>query len=189
MIKTAALVIWLQKNANSAITGSMEIIANRVVLRKEMVTTMIIVVSQQIHQLKHQQKPQVLSYPTSQVQPTHQCQAKFQHRNQVKCQAKNIHSLQVVFQQNVVLAAIDKHLLCLEMVSTVRTHLNFNQSVTKIHGGVITSFVIGVASVLEMDMRIITVASHPKTQARLPVAHPQAYHHSNHRWSNPKNQP
>ena len=177
MIKTAALVIWLQKNANSAITGSMEIIASRVVLKKEMVTTMIIVVSQQIHQLKHQQKPQVLSYPTSQVQPTHQCQAKFQHHNQVKCQAENIHRLQVVFQQSVVLVTIDKHLLCLEMVSTVRTHLNFNQSATKIKGGVITSFVNGFASVLVMNMIMITVASHPKTQARLPVANPQTYHH------------
>ena len=80
---TAALVIWLQKNANSEITGSMEITANRVFLRKVMFMRMIVVVSQQIHQLKHQQKHQVISRPTSQVQSTRQYQAKFQHRNQV----------------------------------------------------------------------------------------------------------
>ena len=54
-IKTAAVLLCSQQNANSALTGPVEVIANRVVLRKEMVMTMIIVVFQRRHQLKHQQ--------------------------------------------------------------------------------------------------------------------------------------
>ena len=73
------------------------------------------------------------------------------------------------------------------MVSTVCFHINFNQNVTQIHGGGNTSFAIGVAPVLEMDMKFFTAVSHPKDQARLPVVNPQAYHHTNHQWSNQKN--